>query len=82
MKSIKEQVIEKYGSINNFIEENYTKMKTSRTHMYKLINQEDANPTVATMVELAQLLNIPEEAVFNEYSNRHRNKRPEGQHNN
>jgi DNA-binding phage protein len=80
MQTIKEIVIERYGSINNFIEKNYTKMKTSRTHMYKLLNEENVNPTVETLVELATLLELPEEVVFRAYSLRHRNKRLEGQH--
>ena len=80
MPSIKDIVIEKYGSINNFIDKNYTKLKTSRTHMYKLLNGENVNPTVETLVELATLLDLPEEVVFREYSIRHRNKRLEGQH--
>jgi transcriptional regulator with XRE-family HTH domain len=77
---IKEIVLQKYGSINNFIEQNYHQMKTSRTHMYKLLNGENVNPTVETLVELATLLNINEEEVFNEYSTRYRNKQSEGQH--
>lgn len=79
-QTIKDIVIERYGSINNFIDKNYTKLKTSRTHMYKLLNGENVNPTVETLVELATLLEIPEEVVFREYSIRHRNKRLEGQH--
>mgnify|MGYP003447000207 CR=1 FL=1 len=55
-------------------------MKTSRTHMYKLINGESVNPTVETLVELSKLLNIPEEVVFNEYSTRYRNKQSESQY--
>ena len=77
---IKEIVLQKYGSINNFIEQNYHQMKTSRTHMYKLLNGENVNPTVETLVELAALLELPEEVVFREYSIRHRNKRLESQH--
>ena len=56
MQTIKDIVIERYGSINNFIDKNYTKLKTSRTHMYKLLNGENVNPTVETLVELAALL--------------------------
>jgi transcriptional regulator with XRE-family HTH domain len=80
MPSIKDIVIERYGSINNFIDKNYTKLKTSRTHMYKLLNGENVNPTVETLVELAGLLELPEEVVFREYSTRHRIKRLESQH--
>lgn len=79
-QSIKEIVVKKYGSINNFVEKNYTKLKISRTHMYKLLNGEDVNPTVETLVELATLLDIPEEVVFREYSTRHRNKGFESKH--
>lgn len=79
-QTIKDIVVEKYGSINNFVEENYTKLKTSRTHVYKLLNGESANPTVETLVELATLLEIPEEVVFREYSTRHRNKGLESKH--
>ncbi len=79
-QTIKDIVVEKYGSINNFVEENYTKLKISRTHMYKLLNGENVNPTVETLVELAILLEIPEEVVFREYSTRHRNKGLENKH--
>ena len=79
-QSIKDIVIERYGSINNFIDKNYTKLKTSRTHMYKLINGENVNPTVETLVELSTLLDLPEEVVFREYSTRHRNKGLESKH--
>jgi transcriptional regulator with XRE-family HTH domain len=80
-KSIKDIVIEKYGSINNFVEKNYLRLQTSRTHIYKLLNGEDVNPTVETLIKLATLLEIPEWEVFYEYSSRHRNKRPESEHN-
>jgi transcriptional regulator with XRE-family HTH domain len=78
--SIKEMVINQYGSINNFVEQNYQNMKTSRTHMYKLINGDSVNPTVETLVELANLLHVEEEVIFNEYSTRYRNKQSESQH--
>ena len=80
--SIKEMVINQYGSINNFVEQNYQYMKTSRTHMYKLLNGENVNPTVETLVELASLLELPEEVVFREYSTRHRNQKLESQYDN
>ena len=82
MQTIKDIVVERYGPINNFIDKNYTQLKTSRTHMYKLLNGENVNPTVETLIELATLLDLPEEVVFREYSIRHRNKRFEGQHDN
>lgn len=82
MQSIKDIVIERYGSINNFIDKNYTKLKTSRTHMYKLLQGDNVNPTVETLVELATLLELPEEVVFREYSTRHRNQKLESQHDN
>jgi transcriptional regulator with XRE-family HTH domain len=82
MQTIKDIVIERYGSINNFIDKNYTKLKTSRTHMYKLLNGENVNPTVETLVELAALLELPEEVVFREYSTRHRNQKLESQYDN
>lgn len=80
-KSIKDIVIEKYGSINNFVEKNYLRLQTSRTHIYKLLNGEDVNPTVNTLIKLADLLDISVGEVFNEYSSRHRDKRPESEHN-
>jgi transcriptional regulator with XRE-family HTH domain len=80
-QTIKDIVIEKYGSINNFVEKNYLRLQTSRTHIYKLLNGEDVNPTVNTLLKLADLLEVSPQEVFNEYSVRHRDKRPESEHN-
>jgi len=72
--SIKDIIITKYGSINQFVSQNQTRLGRlkSRTHIYRLIQGKDINPTLETMTELAKILEIPLEEVVNEYSTRHR----------
>ncbi len=72
---IKSSVEERYGSINKFIEEKASQMRMSRTHMYKLLNGEDVNPTLETLRELAELTEIPIGDILNEYSMRYRDGR-------
>lgn len=71
--TIKERIEEQHGTINRFVDSVFNKTKISRTHLYQLINNNEANPTMETMVELARITNIPLEDIINEYSNRYRN---------
>lgn len=80
MSTVKETIEKQYGSINKFIDAVADKMSVSRTHMYKLIQNKDVNPTIDTLIELSELTNIPMEEIMNEYRNRHRDKRAEGKH--
>lgn len=79
-QKIKKHIIQKYGSINKFVDENYTKLPMSRTHIYKLLNYEIQNPGIQTLKELANLIGLPEEEVYNDYIAGHRNGQPENQH--
>ena len=65
--NIKDYIINKYGSINNFVDKNYEKLPMSRTHFYKLINHETSNPGIQTLKKLADILELPEEVVYNDY---------------
>ena len=78
MPNVKEKIVEQYGSINKFIDAVADKMSMSRTHMYKLIQNRNVNPTIDTLIELSELTNIPMEEIMNEYRNRHRDRQPEG----
>lgn len=75
--SLKEKITEKYGSINKFIETVYQDKKISRQRIYQLLTDQNANPTIETMIEFSRLSEIPLEEIINEYSNRYRNNRTE-----
>lgn len=76
MNKIKSHIIEQHGTINKFLDANQQRMTTSRTHMYKLINMVDANPTISTMKELAELTGLSMEEITHEFSSyRHREPR-------
>lgn len=80
MLKLKEKIEQEFGTINKFVETVYNKTNISRTHLYKLINNDqDTNPTMETMVELSRITNIPLEEIIHEYSNRYRNARIEDQ---
>jgi len=74
MNRIKQLILEKYKSINSFIQQTQTTI--SRTTMYRLLNNTTENPTRKTVEELARITGLSIEEVFNEYnSDRHRNQR-------
>lgn len=79
MPTVKERIVEQHGSINKFIDSVADKMTVSRTHMYKLIQNKNVNPTIDTLIELSELTNIPMEEIMNEYRNRHRDRQPQGE---
>lgn len=69
--NIKELIINKYKSIDNFIEE--TDVQLGRTYLYRLVNDETVNPSLAVVEELARVLekNV-DDIVKAIYSTRHR----------
>ena len=73
--TIKQVILAKYKTVNQFVEAVAPRMSMSRTHLYKLINKEDVNPTMASLVELSELTEIPLGDILNEYSMRYRDSR-------
>lgn len=69
--NIKDLIITKYKSIDNFIEE--TDVQLGRTYLYRLVNDETVNPSLAVVEELARVLekNV-DDIVKAIYSTRHR----------
>jgi len=69
---IKDEIVEKYGSINNFlaqkVKEFNGELPIAREHIYKLINHEVPNPGIKSLNILADLVGIPREKVYKEYS--------------
>lgn len=71
-QTVKDVVIEKYGSINNFLA-NKTKefngqLPIAREHIYKLINHDVPNPGIKSLNILADLVGIEREKIYREYS--------------
>ena len=80
--TIKERIEKEFGSINKFVDANYTKLGISRTYLYSLLNKEECNPTINILVRLSVLTKIPVEEIFDEYSMRYRNGKPSNQYDN
>lgn len=80
--TIKERIEKEFGSINKFVDANYTKLGISRTYLYSLLNKEECNPTINILIKLSILTKIPVEEIFDEYSMRYRNGQPSDQHDN
>lgn len=57
MNRLKFHILNKYGSINNFFET--TKVNVSRTNLYAVLNNTDANPQIATITEISKALELP-----------------------
>ncbi len=71
VKTVKEIVVEQYGSIGNFLDSKLIKTKakpSSRAYYYKLINHQVNNPGIKSLVTLAKMLGVKKEYVFEEYS--------------
>lgn len=79
--SVKERIEKEFGSINKFVDANYTQLGISRTYLYSLLNKEECNPTINVLVRLSTLTKIPLEEILHEYSLRYRNGEPSDQHN-
>ena len=74
MLDIKAKIEEKYGTVNKFLDENHHKLSISRTHFYKLIsNDDDVNPTLKTMLEISDILELNENDVIKVYVKKIRN---------
>lgn len=80
--TIKERIEKEFGSINKFVDANYTKLGISRTYLYSLLNKEECNPTINILIKLSILTKIPVEEIFDEYSMRYRNGQPGDRHDN
>ena len=80
--TLKEKIEKEHGSINKFVDANYTKLGISRTYFYSLLNGTAFNPTIDVLNRLSILTKIPMEELFDEYSMRYRNKKSESEHNN
>jgi len=57
MNRLKFHILNKYGSVNNFFET--TKVNVSRTNLYAVLNNTDANPQIATITEISKALELP-----------------------
>ena len=72
VKTVKDVVIEKYGSVNNFIDKKTIDLKgelpMSRQHLYQLIAHNIENPGIKTLNALADMLEIDRQLVYEEYS--------------
>jgi len=68
MKNLKERIIEKFGSINNFYEVSRTTL--SKTQIYYMLNHPKANPTIKVMSELARVTNVPIDDITKEFQAR------------
>lgn len=72
VKTIEQIIIERYGSINKFIDTKTIELKgelpASRQHLYQLITHNVNNPGIKTLNALADLLGIEKEIVYKEYS--------------
>ena len=79
---IQKTIIEKYGSINNFVDAHYNELPIGRTHIYMLVNYKIENPGVLTLEKLAKLIGLPKEDVINDYLAGYRNKQLEAEHSN
>lgn len=79
--TIKDRIEKEFGSINKFVDANYTRLGISRTYLYALLNKtEECNPTISILVKLSILTKIPIEEILNEYSMRYRDGKPSDQH--
>ena len=71
-QNVKDQIVEKYGSVNAFLDAKTKELQgvlpLSRPYLYKLINHEIVNPGIKTLNILADMLGIEREKVYNEYS--------------
>lgn len=72
--TIKEKIEKEFGSINRFVDMHYAKMGISRTYLYELLNNQECNPTICTLIRLSNITNIPVEELFDEYHMRYRNR--------
>ena len=80
--TVKGRIEKEFGSINKFVDANYTRLGISRTYLYSLLNKEECNPTIGVLVKLSVLTKIPLEEITDEYSMRYRDGKPSSKHEN
>lgn len=72
MKTLKQLIIEEFGSVNNFINEKLKEyngeLPLRREHIYKLLNHEIPNPGIKSLNQLAKMANVDREFVYKEFS--------------
>lgn len=72
MKTVKEEIVEKYGSIGKFLDEKLDeckgKLPITRQHLYRIINHKTNNPGIKSLNALSKLTGIPKEKIYKEYS--------------
>ena len=69
--NLKELILEKFESVDKFL--NATDIQLSRTYLYRLLFDEEVNPSLAVIEELARVLEKSvDEIVKAIYSNTHR----------
>jgi len=70
-KSLKEIVIEKFGSVNAFIatktKEFNNELPISREAIYKIVTHETNNPGIKSLTIIADMVGIPRDQVYKEY---------------
>jgi hypothetical protein len=59
---LKEYIIERYGSINNFLET--TDIKISRSQVYYILNQGKNNITLESIREFSRVLELKEQQII------------------
>lgn len=71
-KSVRETIIENFGSINAFLDaktrEYYGALPISRAYLYRLINHEISNPGIKTLNIFSIMVKIPRNKIYKEYS--------------
>lgn len=59
---LKDYIIERYGSINNFLET--TDIKISRSQVYYILNQGKNNITLESIREFSRVLELKEQEII------------------
>lgn len=54
--TLKQLIETKYGNVDSLLEK--TNIQLSRTYLYMLLNNEDVNPSLEVMKELARVLEV------------------------
>ena len=73
MPTMKDVILEKYGSINSFIEEKKKEfdgeLPISREAIYKIVTHETTNPGIKSLTIVADMIGISKEQAFKEFEN-------------
>jgi hypothetical protein len=59
---LKDLIIERYGSVNNFVEKE--DIALSRSQIYNILNQTRSNVTLASIQEFARVLKMTEQNII------------------